>query len=137
MRPKQPHVPEVPEVPGAGGMPQAFTPPSNLLQRLQGFDGGFTYDPAQKWGPQVAAAMHARNAARHPGAAGGPAGNMHGQAGMHGQGNPFAPTAVAPQMPQVPPVPRVQPPVGLGSLPQPWLTQGPPRPAHPQNPFGF
>lgn len=40
------------------------------VSRMQQRYPGFTYDPTMKWGPQVSAAMHARNAARTPGTEG-------------------------------------------------------------------
>jgi hypothetical protein len=55
-RPQLPD-PNVGAAPMGGGFDQR-------LQMMQGRNPGFAYDPGLKWGPQVAAAMHARNAAR-------------------------------------------------------------------------
>jgi hypothetical protein len=62
MRPAQPQRPQLPD-PNVGVAPtnQGF---DQRLQMMQGRYPEFVYDAALKWGPQVAAAMNARNEAR-------------------------------------------------------------------------
>jgi hypothetical protein len=71
MKPMQTR-PQVPD-PNVGAAPQMNTGFDQRLQMMQQRLPDFAYDAALKWGPQVAAAMHARNAARKA------ARPMHGQ----------------------------------------------------------
>jgi hypothetical protein len=64
LRPQQVR-PQLPD-PNVGAAPQMTNGFDQRLQMMQQRVPGFAYDPAMKWGQQVSAAMHARNAARRP-----------------------------------------------------------------------
>jgi hypothetical protein len=63
MRPLMPQRPQLPD-PNVGAAPAGGVGSSQRLQMMQGRFPDFAYDAALKWGPQAAAAMQARNAAR-------------------------------------------------------------------------
>jgi hypothetical protein len=82
-QPMRPQLPD-PNV-GAAPLTQGF---GRRLQMMQQRVPGFAYDPGLKWGPQVAAAMHARNAAR--------------QAARPQQASPMVPNPSGSPVPQQP-----------------------------------
>jgi hypothetical protein len=63
LRPQQPQRPQLPD-PNVGAAPTTNGGFDQRLQMMQQRLPDFAYDATMKWGPQVAAAMHARNEAR-------------------------------------------------------------------------
>jgi hypothetical protein len=104
MRPQLPD-PNVSVAPVAGQAPNLSHGFDQRLAMMQGRLPDFAYDPALKWGPQVAAAMHTRNAARKAARP------------VHGQPVQPVPQPVMPTNPSGSPVPQqgnpfMQPPRG-------------------------